>query len=196
MPAVTGHEPPLGLSTVVDRVRVAELVVTHRAGRRRGSGYLVADGVVLTAAHVVADAVEVEVRLAPGLAAQRRFEGASWWTDPASDFAVVSLAGEATKVAPVGFGRLQDRAAVLTVQAVGFPRWKLRNLDGTVPHPDDGRDRFRDAYHMVGTVPVLSSWREGALEAVVTAPPAPVARARHGRACPVPRCGRASGSSE
>ena len=43
--------------------RVAEIIVESATGeRRRGSGYLVAPGRVLTAAHVVASAVSVRVR--------------------------------------------------------------------------------------------------------------------------------------
>ncbi|MGI5423434.1 hypothetical protein [Streptomyces sp. CA-179760] len=43
--------------------RVAKIIVTTNGGsRRRGSGYLVAAGHVLTAAHVVEDAAKVEVR--------------------------------------------------------------------------------------------------------------------------------------
>jgi hypothetical protein len=43
------------------------------------------------------------------------------------------------------------------------------NYDGTVPVEDDGRPRFRDAEHVVGSVAVLSDWREGIFEVVVPA---------------------------
>jgi hypothetical protein len=46
----------------LDRARVAELIVTHPGGRRRGSGYRVTANAVLTAAHVLADASDVRVR--------------------------------------------------------------------------------------------------------------------------------------
>ena len=161
---------------MLDRERVAELIVTNaEGGRSRGSGYLVDDRVVLTAAHVVSSAVSVYVRLAPDLPAERTLEAGTWWADAESDLAVVSVAGAggaAGRVRAVEFGRLLDRAAVLTVQAVGFPLWKMRNADGTVPDRDDGKAKFRDTYHVVGTTALLSNWREGTLEVVVPAPPA------------------------
>lgn len=155
------------------RARVAELIVTHPAGRRRGSGYRVTADVVLTAAHVVEDALSVEVRFGPDLPGEWSTAALSWQADPNADIAVVSIeprAGEG-RLELARFGRIGDRAAVLEVQAVGFPRWKMRNYDGTTSIEDDGRPRFRDAEHIVGSVAVLSNWREGTLEVVVPTAP-------------------------
>jgi hypothetical protein len=68
-------------------------------------------------------------------------------------------------VAPARFDRLGDRAAVLPVQAVGFPRWKLRSAGSA--------GVYRDAFHAVGSLALLSNRREGTLEVTINAGPAP-----------------------
>ncbi|MET9625932.1 trypsin-like peptidase domain-containing protein [Lentzea sp. NPDC006480] len=144
----------------LDRPRVAELIVTRAGERQRGSGYRVRADAVLTAAHVVVGASSVRVRFEPDLPGERVFDAVSWWADPVSDIAVVTIAphpGET--VTPVRFGRIEDRAAVLSVEAVGFPLWKMRT--------DAEGKRYRDSVHAHGTVAVLSNWREGTLEVVV-----------------------------
>lgn len=155
------------------RAQVVELIVTHPAGRRRGSGYRVTANVVLTATHVVEDALSVEVRFAPDLPGEWSTIASAWQADPDVDIAVVSIEPRADEgpLERAQFGRIGDRAAVLEVQAVGFPRWKMRNYDGTIPIEDDGRPRFRDAEHVVGSMAVLSNWREGTLEVVVPTAP-------------------------
>jgi tetratricopeptide (TPR) repeat protein len=162
-----------GYGSPPSRNRVAEVVVTHPGGRRRGSGYRVCDDVVLTAAHVLADALAVEVRFESDLAGPWCAEATAWDADRESDLATVVIAPRRDEPALTAarFGRVGDRAAVLAVQAVGFPRWKLRTDDGTVPVPGDPRPKYRDACHVAGSVAVLSNWREGTLE--LTVPPAP-----------------------
>jgi len=154
------------------RERVAELLVSG-SEPRRGSGYRVTATAVLTAAHVVDGAESVRVRFEADLPGEWTADAVSWWCDHESDIAVVSIAARPDEepVAPARFGRVDDRAAVLSVHAVGFPLWKLRA---------DGATRYRDAYHVVGTVPVLSNWREGTLEVGVEAVP----RLRSGRESP------------
>ncbi|WP_066950566.1 NACHT domain-containing protein [Streptomyces lushanensis] len=192
----------------LDRPRVAELIVDLGAGRRRrGSGYLVTSGAVLTAAHVVEAARSVDVRFEPDLPGEWRATATTWWSDPGSDLAVVSIAPRPDRPVPdARFGRIADHPHVLEVQAVGFPRWKLRDderaddiaradptgLDG---HTDPteladptgldaadpvrrNRTRYRDAHHAVGSVAVLSNWRAGSLE--VTIPVAPAEGPRGG----------------
>jgi tetratricopeptide (TPR) repeat protein len=162
------------MGEALNRARVAELIVTHAQGRRRGSGYRVTTEAVLTAAHLLEGALSVRVRFEPDLAGEWATTAISWWADPDSDVAVLSISprpGE-RPVSPVRFGRIGDRAAVLAVQAVGFPRWKIRTDDGTIPAAGDGRSRYRDAHHAVGSVAVLSNWREGTLEVAVASAPA------------------------
>ncbi|MDX8145693.1 trypsin-like peptidase domain-containing protein [Lentzea sp. BCCO 10_0061] len=142
----------------LDRARVAELIVTRDGERHRGSGYRVRAGAVLTAAHVVDGASSVRVRFEPDLPGEWSVDATSWWADPVADVAVVTIDGRES-VAPVTFGRIDDRAAVLVVEAVGFPRWKMR--------ADAAGQRYRDSVHVHGTVAVLSNWREGTLEVVV-----------------------------
>lgn len=146
----------------LEPARVAQLVVTRGDGRHRGSGYLVRDDAVLTAAHVVEGADSVSVRFGPGRDDEWSVDTTTWWADPVSDVAVVTIEPRCA-VEPARFGRIEDRAAVLTVEAVGFPLWKLR--------PEAAAKPYRDSVQAVGTVAVLSNWREGTLE-VVVAPPA------------------------
>ncbi|RLK61867.1 S1 family peptidase [Actinokineospora cianjurensis] len=139
-----------------ERARVAELIVTGHSGRRRGSGYRVSTGAVLTAAHVVLDAVEVTVRFLSDLPGE--------WTSPATvvwsagDVAVLRIDPPDT-VPPVEFGVIDGRhAAFLPAHAVGFPLWKLRG-------------DFRDSHQASGTVTGLSGWRSETLEFTVPVPP-------------------------
>ncbi|MGH3708777.1 MAG: trypsin-like peptidase domain-containing protein [Pseudonocardiaceae bacterium] len=142
-----------------------EIIVTldGKTGRR-GSGYRVGPTAVLTAAHVIEGAVAVRVRFDADLPGEWSTEAIPYWADPRSDLAVLSLApheGE-PPVAKARFGRISARAAVLAVQAVGFPRFKLKTDDG------DCSD-YRDSHQADGSVAVLSNRREGTLE--VTVPP-------------------------
>ena len=99
-------------------------------------------------------------------------EGNVVWSDPAIDAAVVTITPrpqDEGQVAPVEFGRVAERDAVLACSAMGFPRYKLR--DDPAPPLDDGRpSQYRDSAHAVGTIAVLSNRREGTLE-VSVAPP-------------------------
>jgi len=157
----------------LDPARVTELIVTHRGGRDRGTGYRITANAVLTAAHVVEHAETVEVRFEPDLPGGWSTTGAWWWVDRKSDLAVISMTPRPDEepVIPTRFGRIGGGTAVLAVQAVGFPWWKMRNRDGTTPSPGDGKTKYRDVCHAVGSVAVLANRREGTLEFVVAAPP-------------------------
>lgn len=152
---------------VVMATQVAEIIITleGEAGRR-GSGYRVGPTAVLTAAHVVEGAVSVRVRFDADLPGEWTTEAISCWTDLRSDLAVLTIArrqGEPL-VTVARFGRIGgDRAAVLAVQAVGFPRFKLKTDDGDRPV-------YRDSHQAVGSVAVLSNRREGTLEVTVPRP--------------------------
>jgi Trypsin-like peptidase domain/NACHT domain len=156
----------------INRARIAELIVVCPGGMvRRGSGYRVGTEAVLTAAHVVDGADLVQVRFEPDLPGEWLITARSWWVHPCLDLAVVSITPRLDEgpLLAARFGRISNRSAVLSVQTVGFPRWKLRNYDGTVS-TDDGRPRYRDAHHATGSVAILSNWRQGILEVSVTPP--------------------------
>ncbi|MFE3786147.1 hypothetical protein ACFXPA_49145, partial [Amycolatopsis sp. NPDC059090] len=94
------------------RAQVAQLVVAHSGGERRGSGYLVGVDTVLAPAHVVDGAEPVLVRFEPDLPGERTAAAVSWRSHPHADVAVV-------EIEPVGdlrsaaFGRVSERAARL-----------------------------------------------------------------------------------
>jgi hypothetical protein len=172
----------------LDRARVAEVLVTHAGGRRRGSGYRVSGDAVLTAAHVLEGAVSVQVRFEPDLPGEWTADALSWSADAASDIAVVTIEPRPGEPAPVDarFGRIGTRATQLPVQAVGFPRWKLRGNTGAGATGSTGPAAtwFRDSAHVVGSVALLSHWRERTLEIVVTARPALLAPGTGGAVSP------------
>lgn len=147
--------------------QVAEIIVElgDKQGRR-GSGYRVAPNAVLTAAHVIEDAVSVRVRFDADQPGEWSTEAISCWTDQYSDLAVLTIPAHEGQppVAVPRFGRISgDRAAVLAAQAVRFPRFKLRS-------DDDGLAVYRDSHQVDGSVAVLSNRREGTLELTVSPP--------------------------
>src|SRR5208282_2302030 len=102
--------------------RVAQLVVDRGPGNEPslGSGYLVAPGCVLTAAHVVAGASVVRVRLDVGQRTKVDVLAEGWWADPegsnGTDLAVVMIAVDATAgrdAEPARYGRISDSTAGL-----------------------------------------------------------------------------------
>ena len=153
--------------------QVAEIIVSlpEPKGRgRRGSGYLVAAGRVLTAAHVVEGAVGVRVRFEAGRPGEWAVDATVAWRHDGIDVAVLALPESALPeravigFRPVSLGEVSDHDAVLSCTAMGFPRFKLR-ADAT------GRP-FRDAEHMDAKCAVLANRREGTLDLRITAPPA------------------------
>lgn len=146
-----------------DSARIAEVVVEGADGGRRGSGYLVADGWVLTACHVVTGAARVAVWL--GAPASLGSEGrldvdlTSVLADEGSDLALLPVAaGAEGPVEPVLFARLDRDAAVpVPVVAAGCPRFKLR------PGPTPGK-LLREVHEAHGTVAVRSNEKTRAYE--------------------------------
>ncbi|MFC7220133.1 trypsin-like peptidase domain-containing protein [Streptomyces polyrhachis] len=147
-----------------DPRRIAEIIVSTPCGARRGSGYRVTDTVVLTAAHVVADATDVVVRCD----ADRPQE----WSAPANvawrgtDTDLVALACTPPPGAPPApaarFGTVaDDRYGILAACALGFPLWKLRH---------GAAGSYRELVQADGTIALLSNRRDGTLELLVTAP--------------------------
>src|SRR6185312_8676625 len=107
---------------MVDPWRVAQIVVEQGPGHAglRGSGYLIAPGRVLTAAHVMEGALAVRVRLDVGQDTEIDVQAESWWADPAgherTDLAVVTISEAATggrTVEPARFGKIRDGTAAL-----------------------------------------------------------------------------------
>jgi len=156
--------------------RVAQIVVERGPGGdgSRGSGYLVARGRVLTAAHVVAGASAVRVRLDVGQRIEIDVQAEGWWADPegsdGTDLAVVMIPGDVTagrKVEQARFGRISDGTAVLAVQAFGFPRFKLR----ASPEGHGGLGAFRDLDQVTGHAPVAANCRQGTLAVYLDDPP-------------------------
>jgi tetratricopeptide (TPR) repeat protein len=163
---------------MVEPWRVAQIVVRRGPDDdgSRGSGYLTAPGRVLTAAHVVAGASAVRVRLDVGQRTEINVQAETWWADPAghkgSDLAVITIPENATagrEIEPALFGRIADCTAVLMVQVFGFPRFKLRT-----DLADVQMWAFRDFEQAVGHAPVAANRRQGTLAVYLDDPsPAP-----------------------
>ncbi|MCX4749689.1 trypsin-like peptidase domain-containing protein [Kitasatospora sp. NBC_01287] len=162
--------------------RVAEVI----AGGRRGSGYLVGPGVVLTAAHVVAGVVAgagagagagvaaaagaagVRVRFDADRPGERQFEAEVVFAHAGVDVAVLRFEDAGDRVAPVSYapvsyGRVGEHDAVLYCSAAGFPRFKLRD-------DADGQGKYRDLEHVRALCSPLSNRREGTLDLRVPVP--------------------------
>jgi hypothetical protein len=160
----------------VDPWRVAQIAVERGPGQEglRGSGYLIAPGRVLTAAHVMAGAVVVRVRLDLGKGTRIDVLAERWWADPSghqgTDLAVITIPEAATAgraVEPTRFGRISDCAAVLKLEAFGFPLFKLRDDPGST-----GRGGvFRDFEQASGHCPVAANRRQGTLAVYLDDPP-------------------------
>lgn len=155
----------------IDPGRVAELLITPRGvgPGRRASGYRVSASAVLTAAHAVGDAT-VRVRFNADRPGEWIAEGTVEWLDTAIDVAIVVLKdGADDDLPPLPYGRVGDLEAVVPCSAVGFPLFKLRS--DRHPVPEDGPPwRYRDTFHLVGSIAVLSNLREGTLEVSVQPP--------------------------
>jgi hypothetical protein len=146
--------------------RVAEVIVVDAFGlQRRGSGYRITTGAVLTAAHVGAEATNIHVRFDADQA------GLEWscpatvgWCDSSMDVAILEFTPPPDKgpVTTVNLGQLDDRHAVIEVHTAGFPLWKIR--------ADPAGTRYRDLVHAVGTLAVLSNRRSGTMEIIVVPP--------------------------
>jgi hypothetical protein len=154
------------------RPRIAEVLVTQAGEDRRGSGYLVAPGWVLTAAHVVADAQKVAVWLdAPQILEDHPGVG----VDPRrillaadADLALLPVGrSHAEWVEPVLLGQL-DRTSMdaVSVAAAGCPRFKLRAAPG---RPGV---QLRELHVAIGTIVAGSDAKTGTLELAVERAPA------------------------
>ncbi|MGP9018122.1 trypsin-like peptidase domain-containing protein [Streptomyces sp. BR1] len=152
-------EPP---SDGLDPHRIAEIIVESGDGRRRGSGYRISTGRVLTAAHVVADATSTLVRCDADQPGEWSAPAVVTWADADSDLAVLAIEAPATTpvvTGPARFGRIaDDRHSMVGVHAAGFPLWKRRRRDGA---------SFRELHVADGTVAALSNLRTGTLEMTV-----------------------------
>ncbi|GAA1585810.1 hypothetical protein GCM10009804_47460 [Kribbella hippodromi] len=150
--------------TEIDAHRVAEVIVKAAGGiERRGSGYLIRQGLVLTATHVIATAQSIRVRFdADRVPGEWSASGELVWS--AGDVAVLAITPAGDPVPPARLGGIGDRAASLQVRAVGFPWFKLR--------AESDQTSYRDTHQADGTVATLSNRREGTLEVTVSPPAA------------------------
>ncbi len=89
----------------------------ERTEQGLGSGVIVAEGVVLTNNHVVADAHEIVVTTMGG----REYPAETAGTDPKSDLAVLRLKGDTSDLVPITWGSSSDLRLGDTVLAVGNP---------------------------------------------------------------------------
>ncbi|MFK0265874.1 NACHT domain-containing protein [Streptomyces angustmyceticus] len=168
-PADSRASEPDGL----DAGRVVQVLTTCRAGPgRRGSGYRVNGHAVLTAAHVVSDAVSVRLRFFTEDGGTTEVPGEPVWADAATDVAVLRIAGDArtggpgpAEIPPVRFAGITQP---VECEALGFPRFRLR--PDTASTDRDDPTWYRDSHHARGTTTPLSYLRAGSLEITVEPP--------------------------
>ena len=152
---------------------LADLGEGHDPRYRVGSGCIVAGRTVLTAAHVVAGAVGVQVR-DPGKVLHPAVVDPVFVGDvagPGPDLALVQITDpDAVELSPMGLAAV-DRDSVAgdpveRCHVVGYPRFMERLAD-------DG-SRVRDTVDAVGHVPVLSGLAGGLLTVEVSTAPRPL----------------------
>jgi tetratricopeptide (TPR) repeat protein len=158
--------------------RVCEIYATgDRDDWKCGTGTLLPDGLVLTAAHVLAAGdPEVRVRLLTGgplLHAEVVWRG----NDDAVDAGLLRITDLASG-APAGlpalrWGRLVCDRAGAAVDAVGFPLVRVRNPDGA--------GTYRETEHITGVVQPLGLRKAGLIDIAVDSPPGrnPTTAGRH-----------------
>jgi tetratricopeptide (TPR) repeat protein len=160
---------------MVERRRICE-VYTESA--RAGSGYLVADRLVLTAAHAVkavGSAVQIR-RLAGG---SIRLNGRVAWTryGERMDAALLEITDSRwtppADLPPTRWGRLVTSEGNIPCAAVGYPKaQEVRKPDGTL--------ELRDTEHLSGTIGPLGTSKTGFYPvSVTTAVPYPATPSEH-----------------
>ncbi|MFD8708554.1 peptidoglycan-binding protein [Kitasatospora sp. NPDC059648] len=168
--AADGGAPVTGLRAE----RAAEVIVCRAVGGEdRGSGYLVRDGTVLTAEHVVRRAVDIRVRFEADRPAEWTARAHVLWSDARCDVALLALerdgAGPGRRVRPTRFGAVRETDTDLRSSALGFPLFKLRDDPG-------GATSYRDSCHARGRIAPLADRRERTLELRVQEPEWPPER--------------------
>jgi Trypsin-like peptidase domain len=161
----------------VELERVAEIIVEASGRRWRGSGYEVAAGRVLTAAHVVAEVSSARVRFNADQPDERYIDAVVSFANRRADVAILTIPPDhsADELEAAVFGRIYQQADVADCVAVGFPRFKLRDD----PHyPGRPASRYRDSHQANGSVAPFAGIREGTFEFNVLAPEREVDPAR------------------
>ncbi|MGW3044596.1 peptidoglycan-binding protein [Kitasatospora sp. NPDC001159] len=148
--------------------RAAEVIVRRAdGGEERGSGYLVRDGMLLTAEHVVRQASGIQARFEADRATEWTAQAQVLWSDPRADVALLTLnqgeGGPGRRVRPARFGAVRETDTGLRSSALGFPLFKLRDDPG-------GVTRYRDSCHARGEIAPLADRRERTLELRVQEP--------------------------
>ncbi|MFE0136976.1 trypsin-like peptidase domain-containing protein [Streptomyces sp. NPDC059037] len=111
----------IGAASGLDVGRVGEVIVAGGGGtHRRGSGYLVAAGRVLTTAHVIGDAHLIQVRFDADQPTEQVHRAEIAWVDPGVDVAVLTVDGDQQHVAWTDFGRVPEQDAELRCSTMGL----------------------------------------------------------------------------
>ncbi|MFE7215709.1 caspase family protein [Streptomyces sp. NPDC057611] len=151
----------------LDAARMAQIVVgAPDRPEWVGSGYRVTNDTVLTAAHLLHRETTFDLWFP--------LDGSGWTAradvavvDTETDTAVLRFVppSQAPVVAPVRYGRITRRSAVVPVETAGFPAYKAF-VEGS------GSDQHEtaDIAHLFGTASSLSNLRRGTLEISVDAP--------------------------
>ncbi|MEL5956619.1 NACHT domain-containing protein [Streptomyces sp. CLV115] len=176
---MSAAERRLSARSGLDLRRTVQVLTSTETGtQRRGSGYRVAADAVLTAAHVVQDALSVRLRFFTEDGRTTELPGERVWIDASADIALIRLergpdSGPAGHVPPVRFACITD---VVECEALGFPRFTMRRSPASAA--SDPPTVYRDSHHARGTTTPLAGVRRGTLELALRAPEYDVDRER------------------
>lgn len=139
----------------LEAARAAEVMVdTAGGGRRRGSGYLVRSGVLLTAAHVVRDAAVIRVRFDAEREGRWTARAEVDWADDLADVALLTL-----REAPANVPTEAPADAPAEAPAGTPPDAPAEKADGEAGQEVARQSRIRPA--RFGAVPEADAYLEG-----------------------------------
>ncbi len=147
-------------------------------GEERASGYLVAPGKVLTAAHALKGESGVQVRFDADRPAERKYPATVAWSNTDADIAVLEFDPRGAHEGADGpyepeqtdvrasFGKAGEGTEEIDCTVAGFPLFKLRD------------SRYRDSEHGFARCAPFSNRREGTLDLRMSSPPSSTADPR------------------
>ncbi|WP_252778849.1 trypsin-like peptidase domain-containing protein, partial [Actinoallomurus rhizosphaericola] len=151
---------------MIDKARVAEVLVRHAGKIEYGSGYRISSRLILTASHLLKGRLDAACTVILGGSGDE-LSAVPAWCGAGRDVALLRLDVAVDTVPPVILGRLPAGVGSIPFVGVGFPAFAQRPKSDTV----QGLQR-RDSRQVDGLVQLGSNIKSGLLDLTfITAPP-------------------------